>query len=137
MKVKVYVLLWGYFHRGGVDSGYSIHTTKEEAIKELQGCYEQAVSNITPNDTHEELDMDEYDGTNGYYYVERYPADSWEKGEVHENEIELDDKDNLHAAYDALMGAYNEIEDEEHAADFMREEISTAMDIIQEVWRTK
>ena len=86
--MKVYALLWKYNHRGEFDAGVSLHTDKKQALNELKDCYEQAIHNITPNGTKEELDTDEYsEGETCYYYVERYPADSWESGEILEREI--------------------------------------------------
>lgn len=92
MEAKIYVLEWCYYRRGEVDCGHSIHTSKEDALWNLESNYQTAVYNVTPEHTHDELDMDEYDGENGYYRVERYAADSWEECKLveHELEIELD-----------------------------------------------
>ena len=93
--MKVYVMAWSYNHRGEFESGATVHRTLEAAVKDMKDCYKQAIINITPNGTHEELDTDECEekltekigGLKAYYYVERYPADSWEKAEVNEEEI--------------------------------------------------
>lgn len=89
--MKVYVLLWKFNHKGEFDCGVSLHKTKKEAIDGLNGCYEQAIHNITPNGTKEELDMNECvidaDAQFPYYYVERYAADSWEGAELREERI--------------------------------------------------
>ena len=91
MKQKVFVVLWSYNHKGEFDCGYTIHKTKKDAKAELEKCYNQAVQNISPEDGVYGLDLHEHEHNREvhYYYVERYAADSWERGEIQENEIEF------------------------------------------------
>ena len=85
--MKIYVLLWKYNHRGEFDSGFIICNDKAEALGNLSSCYKQAIHNITPCGTHDELNIDDYSEKQMCYYVERYAADSWESGEVFEEEL--------------------------------------------------
>ena len=96
MEKKVYVFEWSYNHRGEFDCGYEIYPTLEEAIKDMEDCYKQAIINITPNCKEEELDDNSYTlertknaFEHGYYYVERYAADSWERGVIEEKTIKF------------------------------------------------
>lgn len=94
MKRKVYIFQWSYNHRGEFDCGFYLCTDKEYALEKMQECYNQAIFNITPNNSEKELDMNEYSekelsDCHGYYYAERYAADSWERGEIIEKTIDF------------------------------------------------
>lgn len=94
MKKKIYVLQWSYNHRGEFDCDFEVYPNKEDALYNLKSYYKQAISNITPNNSEKELDIKDYNeeevnNCHGYYYVERYAADSWERGEIVEKTIEV------------------------------------------------
>ena len=90
MKQKVFVVLWSYNHKSEFDCGCTLHTKREDALNELEACYHQAIENISPHDGVDGLNMHEWNkDKTPYYYVERYAADSWERGEIQENTIEF------------------------------------------------
>lgn len=91
MKKKVFILCWIYNHKNEIENGANVFTDKDKAVKALKRYYEQAILNITPNNKVEELSINDYDfsAENAYYDIERYEADSWEKGWIDENEIEF------------------------------------------------
>lgn len=95
MKKKIYILNWSYNHRGEFDCGVKVYTAKEAAFDNLKACYNQSIFNITPKGKKNELDMDEFD-EHGCYYIERYAADSWERGEVIEQVVEFEDATDVH-----------------------------------------
>ena len=100
MKKKIYIVNWCYNHRGQFDCGSNAHTTEKAALEDMRECYNQAIFNITPNGVETELDTNDYceiekrvGGYCGWYDVERYAADSWERCEVVEKEIEFPDEE--------------------------------------------
>lgn len=91
MKKKIFILKWSYNHKYEFENGADVFTDKKKALKALKEYYEQAILNITPSNNVEELTINDYDFSieNAYYNIERYEADSWERGWIDEKEIEF------------------------------------------------
>ena len=91
LKVKLYIVVWQSGHNGDFFAGAHACATKEDAKKVLKDFYRQAICNITPNNKEKELTVNDrkFDSNpdQWYYYITREQADSWEKGEVYEQEL--------------------------------------------------